>query len=398
MQTIQIDGTYTYAENIKYLKIGDQIKLIPNPSNRMNKEAIGAYTLSGKKIGYVPFKSNQLDLKAKYIVGKIQLSQNNPLLLLTMEWPNTNTIHCEPSCITNKKTLQAQCIDVPEPLVPELKNFTKFLQKSGYNIMSIGITELSDSYITLCIRNSESTSFFHLVTKSFYEENIFKYDEFYKFGLMGKCIYIPWQTHRLEKYLEFNYKPSTIAFSGKKFSWANLINSGVFDQMDLINLSGPNCGLNQIQSADLVLFNKKTLSQIPKADRANWVRLVIQYNVKPIEYYNPDNLISNTNNILSQLELNNFTNMFACLEPGGLAYNHKLKAYCPIDLLDPINIVEITLEETITQTDIIKLIGKLVIADKQIINFYNPVTGTIWQIEITDRVKSNFANLLKKSK
>ena len=46
MQYIQIDGTFTYAQNIKELKIGDIIKLRINPSNRINKDAIGAYTLT----------------------------------------------------------------------------------------------------------------------------------------------------------------------------------------------------------------------------------------------------------------------------------------------------------------------------------------------------------------
>ena len=73
MQYIQIDGTFTYAQNIKELKIGDTIKLRINSSNRINKDAIGAYTLSGSKIGYVPFKSNQIDIKAKYKVTKINL-------------------------------------------------------------------------------------------------------------------------------------------------------------------------------------------------------------------------------------------------------------------------------------------------------------------------------------
>ena len=36
MQSIQIDGTFTFATNIKELKIGDQIKLISNPNNRLN--------------------------------------------------------------------------------------------------------------------------------------------------------------------------------------------------------------------------------------------------------------------------------------------------------------------------------------------------------------------------
>lgn len=395
MQSIQIDGTYTYAENIKYLKIGDQVKLVSNPNNRMNKDAIGAYTTCGKKIGYVPFKSTQIDLKAKYIVGKIQLTQSNPLLLITMDWPNTNSIHCEPESIRKKKQMKTQTIGVPESLVPDLKKFTKFLQNSGYTIESVGITELSDSFITFYVRILDSTSFFHTVTKSFYEANVFKYDEFYKFGLTPKCIYIPWQTHRLEKYLEFTYKTPSKIFTGKKFQWDNLVKSGIFEQMDLISLLGPNCGMEQIQSADFAVISKKQLNHIAKPEREDWARLVIQYAIDSNPYYNPDNLVPG---FLFKPELSEFAHMFAGLEPGGIAYNHKLQAYCPIDLVDPINIVEITLADKVTPGDLIKLIGKLVVSNRSVINLYNPVTGILYRMEITDRIKENFVSLTGKNK
>ena len=82
MQYIQIDGTYTYIDNVKSLKIGDIIKLIANPLNRLNADAVGAYTLNGKKIGYIPFKSTQIDINGKYVISKINLSQLNPILLI----------------------------------------------------------------------------------------------------------------------------------------------------------------------------------------------------------------------------------------------------------------------------------------------------------------------------
>ena len=80
------------TEALASCNIGDFIKLRINPSNRINKDAIGAYTTSGLKIGYVPFKSNQIDLKAKYTVAKINLTQDNPLLLIAIEFNQTNFI------------------------------------------------------------------------------------------------------------------------------------------------------------------------------------------------------------------------------------------------------------------------------------------------------------------
>jgi hypothetical protein len=395
MQSIQIDGTYTYSDNIKELKLGDQVKLYRNPSNRMNADAIGAYTFSGKKIGYVPFKSNQIDLKAKYIVSKIQLSQANPILLISMDWPNTNYIHCEPGCVTKKKLLNPSISDVPDSMVQDLKKFAKSLGKSGYVIKKIGICELSDSYITLSFQTPDSTHYFYTVTKSFYEQNIFKYDEFYKFGLIPKCIYIPWQTHRLEKYLELSYKPASKLFSGKKYSWDNLMQLEVFAGLDLISLSGPNCSMESVQSDDLVLFDTKSIpKQVEKSDLLNWAKLTIQYNTSSrIPHYNPDNLIPGS---AIPLDLSKLESMFDNLEPGGLSYNHKLQSYCPIDLSDPINIVEITCEKEITQKYFIELVGKLVISNKQIINVLNPFQGILFRLEISDKIKINFSNIISK--
>jgi hypothetical protein len=58
--------------------------------------------------------------------------------------------------------------------------------------------------------------------------------------------------------------------------------------------------------------------------------------------------------------------------------------------------VEIFTGNEITQKHFIELVGKLVVSDKQIINAYNPFTGTIFRIELTDRIKGNFSNILLK--
>lgn len=392
MQSIQIDGTYTYADNIKALKIGEKIKLISNPSNRLNSEAIGAYTTTGKKIGYVPFKSNQIDIKGKYIVSKINLTQSNPILLISMDFPNTNFLNSEPAVISNIKMSNPKFIDAPPSILSDLKKFAKFLQNSGFNIEKIGICDFSDLFITICIRTPDTTNFFYTVTKSYYESNIFKYDEFFKYGLTSNCIYQPFKIHRLEKYLEMNYKSADKICSNKKLKWSNLIALNIFEGLDQINLLGPNCGMNLIQSDNLILLEEKQIPlEINKKNWLDWIKLLVKYNVEPIEFYNPNNLLPNSNIFLN---LTNFTSIYNKLEPWCLGYNHKLKAYCQIDLVDSINIVEISFVNKITQKHFIELVLKLVITNKQIINVYNPLTGTIFQIEISDIIKSNFSNII----
>ena len=383
MQSIQIDGTYTYADNIKTLKIGEIIKLIPNQNNRLNSHAIGAYTINNKKIGYVPFKSNQIDINAKYIVTKINLTQQNPILLISRDFPNSNFIQCEPECISELKLKSIQFIDGTEEINTDLKKFTKFLQKSGFNINKIGICELTDSFITICIKTPESTQFFYTVSKLYYETNIFKYDEFYKFELMTKCIYQPFFIHRLEKYLELNYTPINKICRNKK------LKLNIFEDINL----NENCGMNKIQSDDLIIIEKTQINNIPNKYFLDWIKLLIKYNVQQNELYNPNNLFPNSNILINTEK---FTNMYNNLEPISIGYNHKLKAYCHIDFIDVNNIVEICNIKEITPKYFIELIIKLIIADKQIINVYNPLDGILFQIEILDSIKTNIINLIAK--
>lgn len=396
MQSIHIDGTYTYVENIKALRIGENIKLIANTSNRLNSDAIGAYTLSGKKIGYVPFKSNQIDINGKYIVSKINLTQSNPILLISRDFETSNFIKCTPPTITKLKNQTLKFIDGSDELNNDLKKFGKFLQNSGHVIRKIGICEFDDSFITICIQTQQLTNVFYTVTKKYYDENIFKYDEFYKFGLIAKCIYQPFQIHRLEKYLELNYKPIEKLVSMKKLKFPNLLESGIFDPTNLDNLSGLNCGFEHVESSGLITIDKKYILDLPKLYIVDFIKLMIQYSVEPIELYNPANLLSviNIKKNIKNINLDNLINMFDGLKIGGISYNHKIKAYCSIDLVDPINIVEISNCTEITQKYFTELLLKLVIADKQIINVYNPISGSLYRIEISDRIKNNILNLI----
>ena len=101
MQTLQITGTTTYAENIKNLKIGDRVKLLRNPDNKISAEAVGVYTFNGsQKVGYIPFKESQINIKSKFTVSKINLLLHPPLLLLTYEFEPSNIIQVEPLFLT----------------------------------------------------------------------------------------------------------------------------------------------------------------------------------------------------------------------------------------------------------------------------------------------------------
>ena len=52
-----------------------------------------------------------------------------------------------------------------------------------------------------------SKNYFYTVTKEYYDNNIFKYDELYELNIIPRNIFIPFQIHRMEIYIEKNYKP-----------------------------------------------------------------------------------------------------------------------------------------------------------------------------------------------
>ena len=405
MQQIEINGIFTYIENIKTLKLDDQIKLLPNPNNKVNKEAIGAYTLTGKKIGYVPFTTSQIDINGKYIVSKIKLNKISPVVTISIEFNTSNFIHCEPLCISQLKLSQLSNDKLPEELVYDLKQFAKYLEKSGNKVNRISVYEFNESFITLCIstqtsniKSSESNginNLFHTVTKQYYDKNIFKYNEFYKFGLISKCIYQPFQIHRLEKYLEYNYK------SIKKIILTNKITFNKISKTISNNILKTN--FEQIESTDLILLNKSLLSTIINSSYSeDFIKLLVQYLLGNIqqdntlqELYNPNNLLKllNKNEIkLDDFNIQYLLNMFINLKIGGICYNHNYKLYCTIDLYDDNNIIEIANINEISELYLIELLIKLIISEKQIINVYNPITGILFYLNISTEIKNIIIN------
>lgn len=395
MQSIQIDGTFTYVENVKTLKIGDQIKLIKNPNNRINSEAIGAYTMSGLKIGYVPFKSNQIDINAKYTVTKMQLSLGNPVLLISRTFDNFSVIQTEPDFIKRiKYTNKSIPINNPD-LNQDLKSFGLHLKKSGINILSLAVCYVDNNFINLNVETPEGQIMFYLVSKQFYELNVFKYDEFYKFGLIPKFIYQPFQIHRLEVYLERKYK--SIDYFKKKVKFSSIEESGLFDLNP--NFSDLNYCFEKIENNNLILFSKLNITN-PEI-RINYMKLYLM-NQFGNSYANPSEYLTlmNLDNIIlkrpNDQTINELLIIFPNLKSGGLAYNHQIQAYCSIDLFGDIELIEVSEDMTITKERLRELIIKLVITQKQIINIYNPINGTILRLDVSGKVSDYIYNLIKK--
>lgn len=199
MQEIQIDGIFTYIENVKNLKLGDKVKLKLNQNNRINKEAVGVYTdKTNLKIGYIPFKSSQLDINQEYKVEKIHLNQKNLLVTISREFSVSNFL--------NKSEINNNNDDNLSKLyVEDLKVFKKNLEKN-FLVIKCEIIYCDDNFINLLVKTNTESNIYYLVTRKYYEENVFIYDEFFNFNLIPLNIFKLFSIHRLEVYIENNYK------------------------------------------------------------------------------------------------------------------------------------------------------------------------------------------------
>jgi hypothetical protein len=384
MQSYELTGLYTYIDNIRTLKIGDQIKLKPNPNNRLNSEAIGAYTLNDNKIGYVPFKLGQIDITCKYIITKINLVQNNLILLISRDYDKSNFINVESLYIKKikyKQNINSKCSSLQNctELNADIKKFHNYLIRKGNNIQDLYVTYNDDNFINLLIKTTNEQFEFMTVTKKYYEENIFIYDEFYKYKLIPKCIFEPFLIHRLEIYLQNNYKDINKLLKIKNMKLNNL-----YFEDDL-----------QIKTINVPIFKNIILDNLKNVNE--FLKLLIQYNINLNENYNPNKYFKNKYlHSFETMNLNLFTELFNNIKVGGICYNHNLKSYCYVDLYDDTNIIDITIENNITEIKYIELLLKLVIANKQIINLYNPINGQLIRLEVPEFIKEKIINIINK--
>jgi hypothetical protein len=207
---------------------------------------------------------------------------------------------------------------------------------------------------------------FYTVTKSYYEQNVFKYDEFYKYKLIPKCVFQEFQIHRLEVYLKRSYK-----------SINSLLTKRIKFDIELSEIN--------VES----IINDNIFNNLSGEQINNFIKLIVQYNIEPNNYYNPKvyfKLISNVE-IDINYNLEKFKNNFNDLKIGGLCYNHTYKRYCYIDLYDDNNIIDISTRK-INKEFFIELLIKLIISQKSIINVFNPFTGILYTQEISESMRN----------
>ena len=268
---------------------------------------------------------------------------NNPILLISCVYESSNFIFVENEYLKNYKIKYYNSKN-NNTLLDELKNFRKFLERSNNQINDIYISYYDDNFININIICENINNMFYTVTKKYYEENIFKYDEFYKYKLIPHCIFQPFIIHRLECYIEKNYKYIDKLIKNNKKKLDNLNYN-----FDIIQLNPINH--NNYEHIKLLIY-KKIDSSI--------LNITLEDNI----------------------DFTDFLNLYDNLKLGTMCYNHNMKIYCHIDLYNNINIIDIINDDKDLNINI--LLIKTIIANKKIINLYNPFTGKLYKLELNE--------------
>jgi len=229
MNIIQLEGIYSFLDNIKLSKIGDPVKLILNPYNKISSDAIGVYTIDNRKLGYLPHK---VDITDKYNIHKINLNINQPFIHIICKHKISNIIE-----IINNPIIKYDCID--KNILLEVNKIKKYLTKEGGNILDIIITYIDDNFIDIIIKQLDNGKIndivFNTVTRKYYNDNIYKYNEFFTYKLIKNSIFESFKIHRLEKYILLHYKSSDKMVNKFKNYYYDItkININSFDTSEL---------------------------------------------------------------------------------------------------------------------------------------------------------------------
>jgi hypothetical protein len=306
--------------------------------------------MDGKKLGYLPFKDSQLDINSKFYISKKHFTKDNLQLLINREYNKTNIIEIEPYILRKNNKID-KLLD--NSLLLEIRKFSKVLERAGVEIIKISPIYYDSNFITIMIETKEDKNYYYTVTKEYYEKNIFKYDELFDLKLIPKNIYIPFQIHRMEIYIERIYKPIEKLLKMKEYK--------KLKSKD-INIKITN--INKIfESFELI--------------DCDIIKCLLQYELTKNEYYNPKFLI---NSINYKINIDELIKLYPNIKIGGISYNTELLAYCYIDFYDTNTLIEIINDDS--ENKILECYMKLVISGKEKIDLINVNNNKIYSIII----------------
>ena len=340
MPCYKVLGIYSYADNLKNIKINDSVVLKNEKYNIKSQNAIGVYTIDNKKIGYLPIEKS-LETNSyynSYKISKILLNHEYPILeinrsyspigfITNIEYPYIKNIKYDMTIINpSDKTKQA------------LIGLINYFKTKKIKIKKIGVTFEDDNYINIIIQTSKGIETYYTVTNKYFKLNNEKFDELYENELIENIFFRDFLFHRLECYFESNYER---------------IENNIY---------------NFIFNIETHIIHEKT--NIDSLKAILYLRYLIE---KDDTYINKKYNIIDTN-IINIITL--IYNLYPNITIGNFYYDHNLKIYEYINF----ELDEYFFDIVDNEDKINNIIMKAKLCNKQNINVYNPIKGVIYKI------------------
>jgi len=353
MPNYKILGIYSYADNLKKVKINDSVILKNEKFNIKSENAIGVYTIDNKKLGYLPIeKSLETQyFKNSYQISKISLNSDYPILEINRYYSPIGYIENVEYPYIKEIKYEMKLVKPHEKTEKALIGLINYFKTKKIKIKKLGITYQDEFYINIIIETSKGRDFYYTVTNEYFNLNSDKYDELFENELIDNTFYRDFLFHRLECYFESNYE--RIEHNIYNFSIDNIKTNIIHEETN-------------IDSLKAILYLRYLIDN-------NDEYIIKKYNII-------DTNIINKIKIIYDLYLN--------INLGKFYYDHNLKLYEYIKFLSDdylIDIVDLD-EKNNYQEKINNIIMKAKLCCKDNICVYNPSKGIIY---IVNNILSN---------
>ena len=314
MPSYKILGIYSFANNIKNVKVNDEVIIKNEKYNIKSKNAIGVYSKDNKKLGYFPIeKQNEVELfKNSYKISNIVFNKEFSVLEISRLFQEKNSIDCY---FPYEKQLKYEYkkIDGYENKILALE---KYLLTKKIKIKKIIVIYADDNFINILIETAnKKIEQFQTITFKYFQDNYSTFEEFEENQLIDNLFYRDFMFYRLECYIDKNY--------------VNIMDYHYFDNYTVYNLK------QEKIHEDLEINNDKI-------DILLVINMYMKYLINNDDFYllkfinnnlktNYQDVKTAMSKLITNYELikNDYN-----LTLGKLTYDHKLKIYEYIDFVN----------------------------------------------------------------
>jgi hypothetical protein len=211
MPSYKILGIYSFAQNLVDIKLNDIVKLKHEIHNIKSKDAIGVYSDTNKKLGYLPIENkNEIQkFNNSYKISKIILNKDYPQIEISRTYNDTSILtDCEFPW-EKKLKYKFNIINITNELEKSLNILLRHLDKTKIKIKRALITYYDENYVNLILETPKGMQSFYTITHNYFKKYSEYYDELVELNLIDNAFYKNLMFYRIENYYEANYKNIT---------------------------------------------------------------------------------------------------------------------------------------------------------------------------------------------